>query len=454
MATPEEHATLEEAVQRVVIPLKTGNAFADAVQRSRFLNWFDEDNPNGVLPPGDDLIEFKGFSSAEYSITLLPEETPGNGRETNPSFYIHDGEPRRYFSDQLGKELAGKTVYVVATPSTNVQWQPDQICVRMQIVARTAKHLGAKKMYAVFSEFPFARQDRGIGLYNREKDGSIEADMKKHAGQTDYVSTVLLGLIASGCDGVVTIHHHSGHVDRIVEDCLGILGRNRQEQYLFNIDPVPVLARYLQTTGILTENEKRNNGEGLLFIAPDDGAVDFVRRIKEMSGFTNAPLVGHIDKKRATANDPGALKGPLVVYEGKIEDYAGRTALVPDDMIDTFGTMNMALNKLPGEIRRVVMYATHGIFAGHAEYLMRRHRRVSDVVVMETRPSRLYNLAAGAKRKTTMLGITEYVAHVLAHCVEHGINPREFYAKKFAENPAFFDQLFREVQFQQHYSKK
>ncbi|MBI5073150.1 ribose-phosphate pyrophosphokinase [Candidatus Woesearchaeota archaeon] len=453
MTTPEGHATLEEAVRRVVIPLKTGNSVADAITRSQFLNWYDHENPLGVLPIGDDLIEFKPFSSSEYSITFLPEETPGNGRETNPSFYIREGKQQRYFSDELGKELAGKTVYVVATPSTNPHWQPDQVCFRMQIAARTAKHLGARKMYAVFSEFPFARQDRGIGLYNREKDGSVEADKKKHAGQTDYVSTVLLALMVSGCDGVITIHHHSGHIDKAVQDCLGILGRKRDEQYMFNLDPVPILARYLQTTDILSDNEKRNNGDGLLFIAPDDGAVDFVERIKEMSGYRNAGL-GHIDKKRATANDPAALKGMLQLHDGRIEDYAGRTAIVPDDMIDTFGTMNMAINKLPGEIRRVVMYATHGIFAGRAEDLMRRHRRVSDVIVVETRPSRLYNLAAGAKRKLTMLGATEYVAHALAHCVERGIRPQEFYAKQFAENPAFFDRLFRETRFPQHYTRK
>jgi ribose-phosphate pyrophosphokinase len=452
MVIAEGQATLEEAVRRAVITLKSGNTFADAIRKSHFLNYYDRNNQSGVLPIGDDLLEFRQFSSGEYAVTLLPEEIKGNGRETNQHFYVDDrGERVRFFNDEEGNELTGKTVYVVASPSIDADWQPDQTVFRMQIAMRTAKHMGAERAYAVFSEFPFARQDRGIKLYNRAKDGSTDADKKKHAGQTDYVSTVLLGLMVHGCDGVVTLHHHSGHVQEAARDCLGVLGRDRETQYVFDLSPTPLIARYLQETDVISNDERRNDGEGIVFIAPDEGALEFVRSVKEMTGYRNAGLV-HIDKKRLRANDEGAIRGILV--GDKENNYDGKVGIVLDDMVDTFGTMNLALNKLPSEIQRVVMYATHGIFAGHAEDLLRKHKRVSDVIVMDTRQSRLRHLGAGPKRKLTVLQPAQYFAHALAHCVEQGRNPVAFYQEVFQVNPAFFSGLYKVKRFDQHYSKQ
>lgn len=453
MIAVEGQATLEEAVQRTVITLERGNIFADAVRRSHFLNCYDRNNSQGVLPIGDDLLELRAFSSGEYAITLLPEEVIGNG-ETNPHSYAnHNGERVRFFNKEEGNELAGKTVYIIATPSINADWKPDQIVFRMQIATRTAKHLGAKKVYAVFSEFPFARQDRGISLYNREKAGSSrEEDKKKHAGQTDYVSSVLLGLMIHGCDGVVTLHHHSGHVQETASDCLGVLGRRRDARYVFDLSPTPLIARYLQIADIISENERANNGEGIIFIAPDEGAIPFVESVKEMTGYTNAGFA-HIDKKRLRANDEGALKGILVPGEGFTGDYEGKVGIVLDDMIDTFGTANNALNKFPRELTRVIMYATHGIFAGRAEDLLRKHKRVSDVIVMDTRPGGLRILGAGPKRKVIPLQPAHYFAHALAHCVEQNKAPIAFYAQLFRDQPAYFDNLFKVNFFSQHYSK-
>lgn len=449
-----KQATLEEAVQRAVISLKTGNLLANALRESKYLNHYNRRNPHGVLPHQDDVLEFRKFSSDEYVITLLPEEVMGNGRETNQQTYVkRNGEKVRFFYDEEGKELMGKKVYIVATPSTDPDWQPDQTVFRMQIATKTAKHYGAEKVYAVFSEFPFARQDRGFNLYNRMKDGSTREDSKKHAGQIDYVSIVLSGLMLNGCDGVVTLHHHSGHVQQAAADCLRRLGKDSNERYVFDLSPTPIIARYLQKTTIISEKEKENYGEGILFLAPDEGAVPFVSAVKEMTGYTNAGLA-HIDKKRLRANDQSAIKGILVNDGEGTLAYEGRVAIVLDDMIDTFGTMNNALNKLPGELKKVVMYSTHGIFAGSAEELLRKHRRVTDLIVMDTRQSRLRNLGAGVKRKTTILQPAQYIAHALASCVEQNKDPVSFYTELFKQDQAFFDNLYKEKLFDQHYSKR
>ncbi|MFA6889061.1 MAG: hypothetical protein WC254_06215 [Candidatus Woesearchaeota archaeon] len=447
-------ATLEEALQRVVIPLKSGNSLAGAVRASHLLNFYDRSNRRGVIPLGDDLIDVRRSSSAEPLLTLLPEEFETDGRVFKPKQYHHDGRLVRFFSDHLGGELEGKTVYFVATPSTNAYWEPDQMVFRMQLAIRTAKRMGAEKAFAVFSEFPFARQDRGESEYSRGSTlEEIAKDRKKHGGQTDGVSFVLTGLMVNGCDGVVDLHHHSGHVELAAADCLKQLGM-AERRFVYDIRPTYLIARYLETSDLLPEELKANYGEGIVFISPDQGALSFLREVREASGLVNSGLAW-MKKTRLRPNDPTAI-GPteLIPVDGSNGNYAGKVGITMDDIIDTFGTMKNALEHVSEEIPRFIVYSTHGIFAGDAEQHMRRYDRITDVLLLDTRPSRLRALGADAKRKVTILKPGHMLAYVLAQCVEKGIDPNQHLAELFKQNPAFFDELYKTKQFDQHYSKE
>lgn len=445
-------ATLDDAVHRVVIPLKSGNPFADAVRKSRFLNWYDRENPGGVLPTGDDLTDVKFTTSTEPIVTLLPEEFDTPARAYNPKLYIHQGQKRRFFSGELGNELSGKIVYFIATPSTDPRWGPEQIGLRMQIATRAAKDMNAERVFAVFTEFPLARQDRGESRYSRgETPEVIEKDRKKHGGQTDSVSVLLRGLMANGCDGVVTLHHHSGHFEKAAEDCLSELNMPLR-RYVWDIMPTFLLAHYLQTTDIIPWNAKANEGSGIVFIAPDKRALSFVSEVREYTGFTHAGL-SYMHKERLRPNDPHAIeKTTLMPADGSSGDYKDKLGIVMDDMIDTFGTTGSALQTVSEDISRFILYATHGIFAGDAENIMRRFVRISDVIVCDTRPSRLRALGANAKRKITLIKPAEMVAYVLAQCVEKGISPNEHLKEIYQKDPLFFGGLYSVKRFDQHYT--
>lgn len=396
-------ATLDEALRRVVIPLRPGNSLADGVQKSHFLNVYNKGNPRGVMPIGDDLMGVKQTSSDEPIITLLPEEFETSGRVFKPKCYQHDGKIVRFFSSGLGRELEGKTVFFIASPSTNPYWKPDQQVYRMQLAARTAKCMGAERVFAVFSEFPFARQDRGESQYSRGRTpNEIELDRKKHGGQIDAVSFVLRGLMVNGCDGVVDFHHHSSHVEVAAADCLKELGYT-ERRYVFDIRPTYLIARYLQISDLLSDALRANYGEGIVFISPDQGALPFLREVRAATGFVNSGLAW-MKKTRLRPNDPTAL-GPteLIPEDGTSGDYRGKVGITMDDIIDTFGTMRNALEHVSDAIPHFIVYSTHGIFAGEAEEHMRRYDRIKDVLLLDTRPSRLRVLGADAKRKVTIL---------------------------------------------------
>ncbi len=447
-------ATMDQALKRVVIPLKQGNAIADAVRKSHFLNFYDRYNPKGVIPMEDDLISVKRTTSHEFILTLLPEEFETSNRVFKPKFYVRGEEKVRFFSENIGSELRGITVFFIASPSTNSYWEQDQIVLRMQVATQTAKEMGAEKVFAVFSEFPFARQDRGESKYNRgNSPDEIINDRKKHGGQTDTVSIILRGLMMHGCDGIIDFHHHSGHIETAAADCLRQLGLP-ERKYIYDIRPTYLIARYLQTSDLLSDELKANGGQGIVFISPDQGALSFLREIREATGFVNSGLAW-MKKTRLRPNDPTAL-GPteLIPEDGSDGDYRGRVGITMDDIIDTFGTMKNALENVSEAIPRFIVYSTHGIFAGEAEEHMRRYDRITDVVLLDTRPSRLRVLGADAKRKVTILKPAQMLAYALAQCVEKGIDPNEHFAQLFRQDPSVFDKMYRVKRFDQHYSKE
>lgn len=429
-------ATLEEAVGRVVIPLRGRNPIAHAMRRSEFFNYFNDQNPQGVMPSEELMIRLTSFSSGECSLTLLSHEKD----EEKQHYYTNrDGEKTRYFNSYLGKELKGKKVYIVATPST--QWSPEEIVLRMQFATQTAKDLGAERVTALFTEFPFARQDRGVNKYTRgSDDDAILKDKKKHFGQTEYVGIVLRSLLVNGCDDIITLHHHSGHVQRIMDDALTYLQLDKTKNHLINIDPTPLVALFLRETALFSEYEKADNGNKLVFIAPDEGALPFVERMREQTLYTSAELA-YIQKTRSRPNDPTAMTAKLIPVNGSKGEYDGKTGIVLDDMIDTFGTMSNAIKELKEGINRMVMYTTHGIFSEQAEERMRDHPRISNVIVMETRPSRLADMGPEAKRKLHVIQPARYLAHAIAQCIERGVDPNSYYQNMLQGSPSSFKNL-------------
>jgi ribose-phosphate pyrophosphokinase len=449
--TPYGRTTLDDALKRVVVALKPGNKFPHSLWASQFLNYVRGEGRDayGVLPYPGDINSVSNFSARERRFMFVPREHGSGGKHPfDPHVYLDDfGSFQPFFNQRLGRELEGKTVYIATTPSTDMAWRPGEMVFNMAQATQTAKDLGAERVIAVFSEFPFARQDRGVrSKYLRDLAvGGIEKDRLKHGGQTDYVSVVLRALMPNGCDGVVTMHHHSGHFADTATACLEELSIEPQLPFAYNLSPSPLIARYLVNgdgngNNVLDEDDRANNGQGILFIAPDIGALPFVKEVREMSGYTNSGLA-YINKVRTVPNDPSSLRGELVFDDSCDQSYEGKTGIILDDMIDKGGTLANTLKQLPDGIRRFVVYATHGLFNEGAEERMRTHSRIDDLIVMDTRPSRLRVLDPGMQTKLTILRPGSYVAHALAHCVEPGRDPHAFYSGIFEKDPSFFDSL-------------
>jgi ribose-phosphate pyrophosphokinase len=125
---------------------------------------------------------------------------------------------------------------------------------------------------------------------------------------------------------------------------------------------------------------KMAGDEPLAVASPDVGGIKRAQLWREALEQTLQRPLGQafLDKRRAA----GVVSGGDVVTG----DVAGATVLVVDDLIATFGTIDRAGHSLlRAGARRVLAFAAHGLFVGHAAEVLERSA-VERVFVTDTVP--------------------------------------------------------------------
>jgi ribose-phosphate pyrophosphokinase len=120
--------------------------------------------------------------------------------------------------------------------------------------------------------------------------------------------------------------------------------------------------------------------EPLAVASPDVGGIKRAQLWREALEKTLQRPLGQafLDKRRAA----GVVSGGDVVTG----DVAGATVLIIDDLIATFGTIDRAGHSLiKAGARRVLAFAAHGLFVGHAAEVLER-TAVERVFVTDTVP--------------------------------------------------------------------
>ena len=112
----------------------------------------------------------------------------------------------------------------------------------------------------------------------------------------------------------------------------------------------------------------------IVLVSPDMGGI---RRIKEISGILGNIPFATVEKNR------DLLSGEIN-DSGLTGDVRGKVAVIVDDMISTGITMVEATNLLiENGAAKVFVFATHAVFARHAEKIL-QNSRIERVVVSDT----------------------------------------------------------------------
>ena len=131
---------------------------------------------------------------------------------------------------------------------------------------------------------------------------------------------------------------------------LGIDFHQHQLQGFFDI-PVD----HLYATPVLTAHYRKKQLKDLVVVAPDVGSAKMARGFAKRLNGTFAI----IDKRRPAAN-----VSEVVNVVGEVE---GRDCLIPDDMIDTAGTVSEAARALKAlGAKDIYVCATHALLSGPA----------------------------------------------------------------------------------------
>jgi ribose-phosphate pyrophosphokinase len=233
----------------------------------------------------------------------------------------HLGQPLcastiRRFADgeifvKIVENVRGRDGYIIQ--STN---PPAENMMELLLLMDAARRASAARITAVIPYFGYARQDR--------KDQPRVA-----------ISAKLMANMVSmaGADRVLAMDFHQ-----------------HQLQGFFDL-PVD----HLYAAPVLVNHYRQKQLRDLVIVAPDVGSAKMARGFAKR---LNASLA-IIDKRRPSANVAEVLN--------VVGEVSGRDCIIPDDMIDTAGTMAEAVNALKRlGAEDVYCCATHGLLSGPA----------------------------------------------------------------------------------------
>lgn len=232
---------------------------------------------------------------------------------------------------KLESDVRGRDVYVIQSTCTPVDINVMELLIFLDCLKRAS----AARITAVIPYFGYARQDR------------------KDAGRVPVTAKLMANIITSaGADRVLSLDLHAQQIQGFFDIPLDHLSAE------------PVLIQYLRQKRIAD----------LTVVAPDVGNMKTASRYAIA---LNAELA-IIHKRRLT--------GQEVICEEMIGTVEGRNVVMVDDMISTAGTITNAAKMVKERgAKKIVVGATHGVFAGPAIERL-REAPIDAVFVTDTIP--------------------------------------------------------------------
>jgi len=341
-----------------------------------------------------DLISLKTFVNTEFCPRFLLDD-------------VHEGN--------LGYGLQGKSVCIISTASPH--HSRNELAMRNCLIAAAAKENGADFVSLVEPDLFYSAQDRGPRTLNHSQCKDFSA-RKKFAGQPHSSELYARMLKGAGVDQVMTVHNHKPEVmQELYQKAFG----SPVVSPFINLDVAPLVANYITNLGLV---RLWNYGENVGFVAPDDGASDFVKRVRELTGLHKSSLVTM--KKTRLGQRDVALDDTEDVRLLK-----GKDVFILDDMVRTGGTIAANIKMLAEteafRPARIFFYCTHTSLSPETrENLNSPH--LNQFITTNTIPSVLNRDDQGRlRKKTVVLKLEKWIGHAISQCLEYKREPDTLY---------------------------
>jgi hypothetical protein len=443
--------------QRVVVATRPGVAEASRVAHHLGL---DAAHP-------EEIIRHTDFADGEYLPTFLTAKCLKDERLERFRGNYYDAteeDPKKKI--RWGHGLEGMTVNIVHTFSGRYDIQ--SLDMRVFEIADSAKYNGAENVILSAYTQPHSAQERGVHDTEHERMKKEKA-LAKADGQSP-VSRLFLKLCAvSGIDAIINPHNHCPEdtmklAAEVNAELAPMQQWSRANGYthryhldFVHVDLAPMIGTFVAEQGPeYLEFDVSDFGRKVLWVSPDLGAADTVKRARNRSGLTNSAFAV-MDK---TKDKYGNIIEVKLAHSINIPPTGleGMYVVVIDDAIRTGGTMeqnisvirNMLMdvdededapNKKPrpkraadikGVPEKVAVYATRTNFAGNSTNVLSSDS-IDYVVITNSDPRGGKNLQR-LHQKTFQIWINFLMADA-ARCVERGEDPNEIITPQYmAEN--------------------
>ena len=254
-------------------------------------------------------IIFAGNSNRKLANSIVKNLNRGLGSIQLGKF--SDGE----VAIEINENVRGKDTFIIQ--STN---NPAEVNLfELVLMADALKRASAQSITAIIPYFGYARQDRRV----RSARVPISARV---------VANILEGV---GVSRVITMDMHS-----------------EQIQGFFSIPVDNIYASNIMCQRIADEF----NPDELQVVSPDTGGVIRARSVAKTLKVQDLAI---IDKRRERANE-----SEVINVIGEVEN---KVCIVPDDLIDTAGTICNGASALKNKgAKKIIAFITHAVLSGDA----------------------------------------------------------------------------------------
>ena len=269
-----------------------------------------------------------------------------------------------YFSDgelnvQIQENVRGHDTFIIQSTCSPT----NKNVMEIMLIADALKRSSASKITAIVPYFGYARQDRRVRSARVPISAKVVADM----------------FASVGIDRVLTIDLHSETI-----------------QGFFDMPADNVYATKFMVDDIKDNNER----DEVVVVSPDVGGVVRARALAKLLDDTDLAI---IDKRRAAANQSEVMN--------IIGDIQGKVCIVPDDIIDTAGTLCNAANALKENgAKAVKAYITHPVLSRPAIERL-ENSSIDELIVTNSIP-----LTPDAKKCSKIRVIS--LANIIAECIK------------------------------------
>ena len=345
-----------------------------------------------------DLVSLKSFENTEFCPRFIHNEAT---------------------EENIGRQLEGKTVYIISTSSPH--YTRNELATRNFLIASAAKENGADSVILIEPDLFYSAQDRGVQRKNHPQVTDFKS-LKKFSGQPCSAFLYAKLLKASGVDMVMTVHNHKPDVmAQIYEDIFDSSSFDDLPRFM-NLDISHIVANYILTSGLANLED---SGKHIGFVAPDNGAVDFVNRVREFTNLHQSNLI-NMDKTRYGQRDVE------ISASNDIQELQGQDVFILDDMTRTGGTIAAGINLLAEEAKpaNLFFYCTHTYISSEGRSNL-DSQGLNQFITTNTIPNILNRDDQGRlRKKTAVLKIEKWIADAIIQCIEHKQDPQRIYGQQ------------------------